>query len=161
MPDTANLSLILDALLAVLLMAALAYMWRVNGRLAQIRAGKAEFEKMIGEFSRTTGQAAAALEQLKTSAGSAGRELAASTSHAVQLASGQERTAADLRMLLERGESLADRMESLIFRARTVVGTMDTATASPSAPAPKDPAQVEPVLERKPHPVLKGIAGLR
>jgi hypothetical protein len=161
MPDTASLSLILDALLAVLLAAALAYMWRVNGRLAQIRAGKAEFEKMIGEFAQTTGQAASTLEQFKTSAGSAGRDLAASTGRAVQLASGQERTAADLRMLLERGEALADRMESLIFRARTVAGTMDFATATPAAPVPKDPALVEPVLERKPHPVLKGIAGLR
>ena len=164
-PDPATLSIMMDSLLAALLIAALAYMWRVNRRLGQIRAGKAEFEKMISEFARSTGQASTTLEQLKSSASTAGRELAASTGHAAQLAVSQERMAEDLRMLISRGESLADRIETLITRSRAVAATLDSATPTmaPRVATPVEQAmpQAMPVEQSKPHPVLSAISGLR
>ena len=161
MLDPASLSIMMDSVLAALLVAALAYMWRVNGRLGQIRAGKAEFEKMIAEFARSTGQVSTTLEQLKSSASTAGRELAASTGRAAQLTSGQERMAEDLRMLIARGETLADRIETLITRSRAVAATLDSAapTVTARVAIPAEPAM--PVEQSKPHPVLSGISGLR
>jgi len=148
-------------MLAALLLASLVYMWRVNRRLEQIRAGKAEFEKMIAEFSRSTTQASQTLEDLKTAAISIGRDLTTATNRAAVLANSQERTSEDLRMLISRGDALADRIQTLISMSRGSVAALNL----PPARAVDEPLKHEDRSESAEVPqmqaVLPSISGLR
>jgi methyl-accepting chemotaxis protein len=150
----------MDIVLALLLVGALLCLWRFNRRLDEIRRGKDEFKTLIAEFARSTGQAGATLLQLKASAETVGRDLANATGRASVAASGHERIAEDLKMLIARGEALADRMESLNARSRTLVsrpspdfteGAHEAANRDENDASSGEPA----------HPALAGLTGLR
>lgn len=110
------LSMVLDVLLLVLLLAVLALGVRLRAGVRRLRREVGDIERLIGALDAVTGRSAAALSGLKSAAeGAAGQVSAA------------QRLIDDLRFLSERGGQVADRLEDGIRRTR--------GTGSGAAPA--------------------------
>lgn len=124
-------ALIADGVVAILLVATLIYVRRFSRQIEAIRTGRAEFEKLIADLTRSTDHAANHLHQFKATAETAGRDLQARTDRAQGLTSEFGRIGDDLKLLTERAERASNQLEAAIARAR--------ATAAPSVPVPAAP----------------------
>ena len=122
-----TLSLFLDVIVAVLLVATIVYAAMLNRRLAGLRSNKAELEALIHSFGEACARAEAGVKTLRTA-----------TDEATRLQQYLDRSQAlrdDLSFLLDRGSNLADRLEGGVRSARTEVQ---------SRPAPAPAAEAEP-----------------
>ncbi len=122
-------TLIVDGLIAVLLLAALALGLRLQRSLRQLRREDGEIGRLIVALDTATSRSAGALEGLRQTADAAGERLAG------QLASAQ-RLLDDLRFLGSRGEQLADRLEQQISRGRPAAQRAPVVRPPAAAPAP-------------------------
>jgi hypothetical protein len=68
-------SMTLDVLLAVLLVIAIAYCWRLDQKLKTLRSGGEDMVEAARELQVSLAQAQAAIEQLRRSADGAGKDL--------------------------------------------------------------------------------------
>lgn len=91
-----ELSLILDIIVAALLVATIIYAAVLNRKLQALRANKAEFEEMIGEFNEATRRAEGSIQALRLAA---------------------DQTAKALSQQVERGQALRDELAFLTNRA--------------------------------------------
>lgn len=91
-----ELSLVLDLVVAVLLAATIVYAAILNRRLQGLRANKAEFEAMIGEFNEATRRTEGSIQALRLAA---------------------DQTAKALSVQVERGQALRDELAFLTNRA--------------------------------------------
>jgi hypothetical protein len=106
-----TISLFLDLIVAVLLVATIIYAAMLNRRLAGLRSNKAELEALIHSFGEACARAEAGVKTLRTA-----------TDEATRLQQYLDRSQAlrdDLAFLLDRGTSLADRLEGGVRTART------------------------------------------
>lgn len=104
-------SLFLDVVVAVLLVATIIYAAMLNRRLAGLRSNKAELEELIRSFGEACARAEAGVRTLRTA-----------TEEATRLQQYLDRSQSlrdDLAYLLDRGSSLADRLEGGVRTART------------------------------------------
>jgi len=122
------LTLIVDGLLAVLLLAALALGLRLQRSLHRLRHDDGEIGRLIEGLDTATSRSASALDGLRQTADATAERLAE------QLA-GAQRLLDDLRFLSSRGEQLADRLEQQISRGRPAAPP--TPLASMPAPPPQ------------------------
>jgi Domain of unknown function (DUF6468) len=122
------LSLVVDGMLALLLLAALGLGLRLLRSLRQLRAGDNEIERLIGALDSATERAAGALDRLRQTAEATGQRLTA------ELA-GVQRLHDDLQFLTQRGEQLADRLEQQIQQGRTVAPRSPSAAVAAPPPA--------------------------
>jgi hypothetical protein len=137
------LSIAVILLLAVTLFHAV----RLERRLGVLKRDRAALEALVKGFNDATIRAEAATARLRGAAEGAGKALS------VQL-EGAENLKSDLAFLIERGESLADRLDAGVRSARQVAPAPAAAaapaarTAFPdSAPVANDPpAGAEPRL---------------
>ena len=96
------MSLALEGLLALLLVACLFYCWRLDQRLNALRKGQDGLREAARELSETVAQAEAAVRGLRATANDAGRDLQARIDEARGLAErlglgmGRVRSAADV-----------------------------------------------------------------
>ncbi|MGH6891263.1 MAG: DUF6468 domain-containing protein [Dongiaceae bacterium] len=134
-------SLIADVVVAVLLIATLIYVRRFSVRLEAIRAGRAEFEKLIADLTKSTDQAANHLHQFKATAELTGGDLQARIERAQGLAAAFGRIGDDLKLLTGRAEDAANRLEAAIGRTRP------NAAANAPAPAPAAAIAAEQIVE--------------
>lgn len=132
-------TLIADGMLAVLLLATLFYVRRFSARLEVIRAGRSEFEKLIADLTKSTDQAASHLHQFKVTAETACGDLQARTDRAQGLAAEFGRIGDDLKLLAERAEGAANRLETTIARSRQSPAAAPAPVAAPVAPVPEFP----------------------
>ncbi len=102
---------ILEAVLVLLLAATLFLALRLERALGVLKRDRAVLEDLVISFNTSTRQAEAGIEQLRIAADGAGRQMARQIDTVVRLKD-------DLVFLLERGEHLADRLDSLIRTAR-------------------------------------------
>lgn len=107
-----TLTLIADIAVAVLLAVAIVYAVRLNRQLVAMHRGRAELETAATSFEKATGRAGDSIARLKTST----QQL----QEAVQKA---ETLRDDMTFLLERGTSVADRLEGIVRTARKTSGT--------------------------------------
>jgi hypothetical protein len=130
-------TLIADGVVAILLVATLIYVRGFGKKLETIRAGRAEFEKLIGDLTKSTDQAASHLHQFKVTAEIAGGDLKARIERAQSLAGEFGRIGEDLKLLTERAEGAANRLEVMIGKSRqaAVAATPAPVAAAPVAPA--------------------------
>jgi hypothetical protein len=122
-----TLSLFLDVIVAVLLVATIVYAAMLNRRLAGLRSNKAELEALIHSFGEACARAEAGVKTLRTA-----------TDEATRLQQYLDRSQAlrdDLSFLLDRGSNLADRLEGGVRSARSEVQ---------ARPAPIPTADAEP-----------------
>lgn len=146
-------SIVADVIVGGLLIATLIYVHRLSGRLATIRAGRAEFEKLVADLSKSTDQAANHLHQFKLTAEITGGDLQARVERTQKLAGEFGKIGDDLKILTERAESAANRLEAAIARTRPTVAAANTAPAQATTPAPR----VEELIEDDDN---RGVANL-
>jgi hypothetical protein len=170
MSPAMDTSLILDAAIAVLLVATIAYAVVLNRKLGALRDAKTEMEGLLARFVESTDKAGSGIESLKAEAKRSGERLQAKLDAARGLAD-------DLGFLIEKGSGLADRLDGALGVARAERVTVkpagaeikpagsaggsgeETRAAAPvegSAPAaePKDLSETESEL-------LKALQGMR
>ena len=118
---------ILEIVLVVMLAATLFHAVRLERALGVLKRDRATLEALVAGFNASTRQAEQGIERLRATADGAGRQIARQADAATTLWD-------DLAFLMERGERLADRMDSLVRSARPLV-----------ADAPPSPALSQPI----------------
>ena len=129
-------TLVADGVVAVLLIATLIYIRRFSKQIGAIRSSRGEFEKLIADLTSSTDQAASHLHQFKVTAEAAGKDLQVRVDRALGLASEFGKVGDDLKLLAERAESAANRLESTIAKSRQSPAAGAPA-AVPATPAPE------------------------
>lgn len=134
----------LSIAVVLLLAATLFHAVRLERRLGVLRRDRAALEALVKGFNDATIRAEAATARLRGAAEGAGKALSAQLEGAESLKS-------DLAFLIERGESLADRLDSSVRTARAAIPAapsplMRAAVAEPSHAAIEPPAEPEPRL---------------
>jgi methyl-accepting chemotaxis protein len=133
--DAMSWTLIADGLLAVLLVATLFYVRRFSRQVAVIRDSRGEFEKLIADLTRSTDQAASHLHQFNATAELAGSDLQARVERAQGLTAEFGKMGDDLKLLAERAEAAANRLEAVIARGRHIAAvSAPSPAAAPPAP---------------------------
>lgn len=132
-----QLSILLDLVVATLLIATIVYASVLNRKLAALRNNKQEMEAMVNRLVQTTEQAEHGLADLKAAAGEKGEELDKRVKDATALVD-------DLGFLVDKGNSLADRLERQIGQARGTV-----AAAASGKPVPAETKTEEPPAESR------------
>ena len=151
-------SLIADGVVAVLLVATLIYVRRFSRKIETIRSSRGEFEKLIADLTRSTDQAASHLHQFKSAAELVGKDLQARVERAQGMTAEFGRIGDDLKLLTERAENAANRLEAAIGRSRQ--GNAMPAPAPAPAPAAPAIAFAEDEDDRK-VASLSALSGLR
>lgn len=111
MLDLSNIELGFNILVAILLVATIAYAVILNKKLDALREAKAEMEGLILSFSETTAKAERSLAEFKAHASNTGSGLKENTIKADGILS-------DLSYLVDRAEVVADRLEEDLGLAR-------------------------------------------
>lgn len=131
------LNIVLEGVLVVLLGATLLHAIRLERALGILRGERAALGDAVANLESGTRQAESGVEQLRAAADGAGRQLARQVEKAAALQD-------DLRFLLSRGESLADRIDALVRANRGLAAPPPT----PSEPEPADAPRVRSQAER-------------
>ena len=140
MSEALSPALLLDGLIAVLLVATIAYAVILNRKLTRLRRDRGEMEAVIARLIEATDAAQKNLETLRAHADQVGPRLQK------ELARAQGRTD-ELAFLIERAEAVSDRLE----RAKA---------AAPARPATEGVARrAEPPVEPPVEPQVKPSAG--
>ena len=138
-------ALLLEALIAVLLVATIVYAVILERKLTRLRGDRAEMEAVIARLIEATGEAQSGLRGLRAHAEEAGQRL--------DTAVAQSRGRADeLAFLIERAEAAAGRLERALAQPAPV------APVAPAADKAKAPRSRPPAREAR---VLKSLEGIR
>ncbi len=124
---------LLEIVLIVLLAATLFHALRLERALGVLKRDRAALQELVAGFNASTRQAESGIERLRAAADGAGRQVARQIESA-RLVQG------DLSFLIERGERLADRMDSLVRVGRPLAGE---ATREPERDPPRLRSQAE------------------
>lgn len=135
------LDIALECVLVVLLVITLLHAVRLERALGILRGERAALGDAVAILESGTRQAESGVEQLRTAAESAGRQLARQVERAAALQD-------DLRFLHSRGESLADRLEALVRAGRGPAAQQAAPEAEPPEGAPRVRSQAERDLLR-------------
>lgn len=111
-------SLIADGVVAILLVATLIYVRRFSKQIEAIRSSRGEFEKLIANLTTSTDRAASHLQHFKATAELVGKDLQARVDRAQRMTAEFGRIGDDLKLLTERAESAASRLEAAIGKSR-------------------------------------------
>ncbi|MGO1117842.1 DUF6468 domain-containing protein [Rhodovibrionaceae bacterium A322] len=111
-------TLLIDGILAALLLITIAYATVLNGKLTALRSAKDEMEAMIKEFAAAADQADHGVSELKQRALASGSELENQVKQANEQLEKARVLTDELSFLVEKGESLAGRMDQGISDSR-------------------------------------------
>lgn len=103
---------VLDLVLILLLAATLFHALRLERALGVLKRDRAALEALVAGFNASTQQAEHGIERLHAAADGAGRQVARQVEAAIALKD-------DLQFLMERGEALANRLDSAVRTARS------------------------------------------
>ncbi len=137
---------ILEAVLVLLLAATLFHALRLERALGVLKRDRAVLEDLVASFNASTRQAEAGIEQLRVAADGAGRQMARQIDTGVRLKD-------DLVFLLERGERLADRLDSLVRAGRPLAAE----ALRPIQAADDDQADLPRVRSQAERDLLKAL----
>jgi len=124
----AGMEWVLECALIGLLAATLFHALRLERALGVLKRDRAALEELVAGFNASTRQAEAGIDRLRAAAEGAGRQLA----RQIETASGLKD---DLVFLTERGERIADRVDTLVRAARPLASEAVRATQPESEPA--------------------------
>jgi hypothetical protein len=151
-------TLVINGVLAALLLATLVYAIKLNRRMGDLRRGRAELDQAVQRFAAASADADRTMARLTDLANGQGRMLQESLKKAAALAD-------DLKFLIERADTAADRLEAAITQSRRpqAPAAIPTAATAPAAKAPTttlSKAELDslPEDERR---LLTALAGLR
>ena len=132
----------LELVLVVLLGATLVQAIRLERALGVLKRDRASLESLVVGFNTSTHHAESGIQRLRAAADGAGRQIETQLSKTISLKD-------DLAFLTERGDRLADRLDTLVRAARPLVQdrTDDkpqaARTATPGGPGKVEPSKVE------------------
>lgn len=136
---------IIELILVAMLAATLFHAVRLERALGVLRRDRATLEALVAGFNASTMQAENGIERLRATADGAGRQIARQAEAATALKD-------DLAFLMERGERLADRMDTLVRSSRPLVADAgaprSSSTFLPAADDATEPARSEPAEPR-------------
>ncbi len=138
-----DVTLIFDALISVLLVATIGYAVVLNRKLGALRDAKSEMEALIGQFSESADRAGNGVQSLKEEV----RRSGAALQNKIEAARG---AVDDLGFLIERGSSLAERLDGGVGVARARAGAV---VGRPQAPANRTPSPPAAAVEAETKPV--------
>jgi hypothetical protein len=115
---------LLEIILIALLGATLFQAIRLERALGVLKRDRASLETLVIGFNASTHQAESGIQRLRAAADSAGREIESQLTKSVSLKD-------DLSFLTERGDRLADRLDSLVRVARPLVQDRPEASVAP------------------------------
>jgi hypothetical protein len=147
-----TLEWIATALLVALLLALLPIGWRLERRIGTLRHEGSGLKEGAESLVQATSAAETALARLRATAEGAGRAVAERVAVAEKLRD-------DLSFLVERAETLADRLDGLVRDARPLA-----AEAPPPPPLPAIPATggaAVAALSQAERELLRALKGLR
>ncbi len=121
---------LLEVLLIGLLLATLFHALRLEKALGVLRRDRAALEELVAGFNDSTRQAESGIDRLRVVADGAGRQIARHVDQAKALKN-------DLVFLTERGEKLADQLDSLVRQARPTAEPTPLLARSATRPVPK------------------------
>lgn len=127
--------------LLVLLVVVIPFAWRLDRRVALVRAAGGDLRDGADGIAQATQAAEAALARLRATAEQSGRLIAERIATAEKLRD-------DLAFLTERAEVIADRLDGLVRTARP----LGSAEAVPAERAPRSEAERE---------LMRALKGLR
>src|SRR3984885_2824536 len=125
----------LEIVLVVLLGATLFQAIRLERALVVLKRDRYSLESLVVGFKASTHQAENGIQRLRSAADGAGRDIDAQLTKSVSLRD-------DLAFLTERGDRLADRLDTLVRIARPL--TQDRPASTPQA----DPTDIGSQIER-------------
>ena len=137
------LGLIADIVLIALLVATLFYVLKLSRRLAELRQDRQSFEALVGEFAKATTEAQRSVAELRIGAESIGRELTQRIERGQSVVGELQRSADDLKMLINRADAASGKLEAAIGASRQNGAPAARAqeTGQPEPPAYDTPAQ--------------------
>jgi hypothetical protein len=173
-----SIGLLADGLLIVLLGAALVSVYRLNGRMAELREGRAAFEKLTTDLAAQTKAATDGLAAFRANAEGLGKQLDGGAERGRQVIAEVQRVSDDLRLLIGRAEASSTRLEEAVASARrseALLGAMEQRTAGRSpgerGAAENQPAhvpegrvpegRVEPEVSPEAKAFLSSLSGMR
>jgi hypothetical protein len=123
---------ILELVLLGMLAATMFHAVRLERALGVLKRDRATLEALVAGFNASTQQAEQGIERLRATADGAGRQIARQADAALALKD-------DLTFLMERGERLADRLDTLVRSARPLSPTGSATETLPDNAAPGEP----------------------
>jgi hypothetical protein len=129
----------LEIVLVVLLGATLVQAVRLERALGVLKRDRTSLESLVVGFNTSTHQAENGIQHLRAAADSAGRQIQSQLTQSVALRD-------DLSFLTERGERLADRLDTLVRAVRPIAE--DRPANMAESDTPKSISQVEKNLLR-------------
>ena len=139
---------ILDLVIALLLIATIGYAVTLNSRLTALRRNRDQMSKIIASFNEATLRAESSIPKLRRAADEAGNGLQERVEKAQSLRD-------DLAFMIERADTMANRLENAVRSARTEVRTPQAAGGggagpraqwSGSGPGPAAPSPIAPAV---------------
>ena len=150
-----TLEWIATALLVALLLALLPIGWRLERRIGTLRREGSGLKEGADSLVQATSAAETALARLRATAEGAGRTVAERVAVAEKLRD-------DLAFLVERAETLADRLDGLVRDARPLAAEAPPAPSAPPAPAVAAAGgSAVAALSQAERELLRALKGLR
>ncbi len=118
---------VLDIVVSLLLIATIGYAVMLNSRLSSLRKNRDDLAKTIVNFNEATVRAESSIPKLRKAAEESGQILQERVEKAQSLRD-------DLAFMIERADTMANRLENAVRSARADGGRV-AASAAPAAPA--------------------------
>jgi hypothetical protein len=135
----------------VLLGAAIPFAIRLERALREIRKDRAAMETSAQGLSEAAGAAESAILRLRATAELAGRQVQERVTTAEPLRD-------DLRFLIERAETLADRLESLVRAGRPMAGHEPPPAPAATRPTREPPSDAGPLRSQAERDLLRALS---
>ncbi len=160
-----SIGLLADGLLIVLLGAALVSVYRLNRRMAELREGRAAFEKLTADLAAQTKAATDGLAAFRANAEGLGKQLDGGAERGRQVIAEVQRVSDDLRLLIGRADASSTRLEEAVAAARrseALLGAMEHRPVDRGASDQSQPARVaEAEVSPEAKAFLSSLSGMR
>jgi hypothetical protein len=130
-------SIVVDIVVAVLLVVTIAFVWRLERRIAVLKREEAKFAELLGDFAQAAARADQSVKALKLTADSVGRDLESVIARAQGLRE-------DVQYLLDRAGPVTDRLSDAVMRSR-IRPSQSTAGSEPGAARAREQSRGEGV----------------
>jgi septal ring factor EnvC (AmiA/AmiB activator) len=158
-----SIGLLADGLLIVLLVVALVSVYRLNKRMAELREGRAAFEKLTTDLAAQTKAATESLAAFRANAEGLGKQLDAGAERGRQVIAEVQRVSDDLRLLIGRADASSTRLEEAVGKSRreeAVLSAMDDQAKKPAERG--QPERIaEPEVSAEAKAFLSSLSGMR
>lgn len=130
-------SIVVDIVVAVLLVVTIAFVWRLERRIAVLKREEAKFAELLGDFAQAAARADQSVKALKLTADGVGRDLESVITRAQGLRE-------DVQYLLDRAGPVTDRLSDAVMRSR-IRPSQSASGPEPAATRAREQARAEGV----------------